>query len=32
MIKAAVLGSPISHSLSPKIHSKAYEILGLENS
>jgi shikimate dehydrogenase len=29
MIKAAVLGSPISHSLSPKIHSKAYELLGL---
>jgi shikimate dehydrogenase len=32
MIKAAVLGSPISHSLSPKIHSKAYEILGLDAS
>ena len=30
MIKAAVLGSPISHSLSPLIHRKAYEILGLE--
>ena len=32
MIRAAVLGSPISHSLSPKIHSKAYEILGLHAS
>jgi len=31
MIKAAVLGSPIAHSLSPKIHTKAYEILGLES-
>jgi shikimate dehydrogenase len=29
MIKAAVIGSPITHSLSPKIHRKAYEILGL---
>ena len=29
MIKAAVLGSPISHSLSPALHSRAFEILGI---
>lgn len=29
MIKAAVLGSPITHSLSPKLHRRAYEILGI---
>ena len=29
MINAAVLGSPIAHSLSPKIHRKALEILGI---
>jgi shikimate dehydrogenase len=28
MIKAAVLGSPISHSLSPLLHNSAYEQLG----
>lgn len=28
MIKAAVLGSPIAHSLSPVIHQRAYEVLG----
>lgn len=32
MIKAAVLGSPISHSLSPALHGKAYEILGVDAS
>jgi shikimate dehydrogenase len=29
MIKAAVLGSPIQHSLSPALHARAYEILGI---
>jgi shikimate dehydrogenase len=28
-IRGAVLGSPISHSLSPVLHSKAFELLGL---
>jgi len=32
MIKAAVLGSPIAHSLSPALHHAAYEFLGLEGS
>ena len=30
MIKAAVLGSPIAHSLSPLLHNTAYEFLGIE--
>lgn len=30
MIRAAVLGSPISHSLSPALHSAAYHYLGIE--
>jgi shikimate dehydrogenase len=30
MINAAVLGSPITHSLSPLLHSLAYEHLGLK--
>ena len=30
LIKAAVLGSPISHSLSPLLHTIAYSQLGLE--
>lgn len=30
MMRAAVLGSPISHSLSPTLHSRAYEILGIQ--
>lgn len=31
MMKAAVLGSPISHSLSPVLHRAAYEALGLDH-
>ena len=30
MIRAAVLGSPISHSLSPTLHRTAYENLGID--
>jgi shikimate dehydrogenase len=30
MIKAAVLGKPIGHSLSPLVHGNIYRILGLE--
>jgi shikimate dehydrogenase len=29
-MRAAVLGRPISHSLSPVLHRRAYEVLGLE--
>lgn len=29
VIRGAVLGSPISHSLSPVLHNKAFELLGL---
>jgi len=32
MIKAAVLGSPISHSLSPLLHNTAYAQIGLSAS
>ena len=32
MIRGAVLGSPISHSLSPIMHQAAYEFLGIEGS
>ena len=31
MIKAAVLGSPIAHSLSPLLHTIAYAELGLDS-
>ena len=30
MIKGAVLGSPITHSLSPVLHAAAFEFLGIE--
>ena len=32
MIAAAVLGSPIAHSLSPLLHNTAYQFLGIEAS
>ena len=32
MIRGAVLGSPISHSLSPILHKAAFEYLGIEGS
>lgn len=28
--RAAVLGSPVGHSLSPRLHRRAYEVLGLQ--
>ena len=31
-MRAAVLGSPIKHSLSPLLHESAYKILGVEGS
>ena len=31
-IRGAVLGSPISHSLSPVLHNKAFELLGISGS
>ena len=30
MIRGAVLGSPISHSLSPILHKAAFDFLGVE--
>ena len=30
-MKAAVLGSPIAHSLSPALHTAAYAALGLDD-
>lgn len=32
LIKGAVLGSPIAHSLSPILHKKAYEVIGFHGS
>lgn len=32
MIRCAVLGSPIAHSLSPKLHQAAYAFLGVDGS
>jgi len=32
VIRGAVLGSPISHSLSPLMHRAAYDFLGIEGS
>ncbi|WP_316307603.1 shikimate dehydrogenase [Clavibacter michiganensis] len=29
-VRLAVLGSPIAHSLSPRLHAAAYEVLGLD--
>lgn len=32
VVRGAVLGSPISHSLSPVLHKKAFELLGIQGS
>ena len=32
MIRGAVLGSPITHSLSPRLHRAAFSYLGVEGS
>ena len=31
-LKAAVLGFPIAHSLSPVLHAKAFDLLGIAGS
>jgi shikimate dehydrogenase len=31
-LRGAIVGSPVSHSLSPLLHSKAFEFLGIEGS
>ena len=32
MLRGAVLGSPISHSLSPVLHQGAFDFLGIDGS